>query len=41
LPGQLAIGLFAVTSGKAAFLVNRMTVFIGLAAFNINPLSAD
>jgi hypothetical protein len=41
LPGQLAFGLFAVASGKAAFLVNRMPALIGLAAFNINPLSAD
>jgi hypothetical protein len=41
LPGQLAFGFFAVASGKAAFLVNRTPVFIGPAAFNINPLSAD
>ena len=41
LPGQLAFGFVAVASGKAAFLVNRMPLFIGLAAFNVNPLPAD
>ena len=41
LPGQVAFGFLAVTSGKAAFLVNRMSVFIGLAAFSVNPLPAD
>jgi hypothetical protein len=30
-----------VASGKAAFLVNSMPVFIGLVAFNVNPLAAD
>ena len=30
LPSQVAFGFLAVTSGKAAFLVNRMSVFIGL-----------
>jgi hypothetical protein len=41
LPGQVAFGFLAVTSGKAAFLVNRVSVFIGLAAFSVNPLPAD
>jgi hypothetical protein len=41
LPRQLAFGFFAVASGKAAFLVNRMPFFIGLSAFNVNPLPAD
>jgi hypothetical protein len=41
LPCQLAFGFLAVASGEAAFLVNRMSVFIGLAAFNVNPLPAD
>jgi hypothetical protein len=40
LPDQLAFG-FRVAAGKAAFLVNRMSVFIGLAAFSVNPLPAD
>ena len=41
LPGQLAFGFSALASGKAAFLVNSMPVFIGLVAFNVNPLPAD
>jgi hypothetical protein len=41
LPGQVAFGFLAVISGKAAFLVNRMSVFIGLAAFSVNALPAD
>jgi hypothetical protein len=41
LPSQLASGFFAVASGRAAFLVNRMPLFIGLSAFNVNPLPAD
>jgi hypothetical protein len=41
LPGQVAFGFLAVTSEKAAFLVNRVSVFIGLAAFSVNPLPAD
>jgi hypothetical protein len=41
LPGELAFGFLIVTLGKAAFLVNRISVFIGLAAFNVNPLPAD
>jgi len=39
--GQLAFGFSDVASGKAAFLVNNMPGFIGLVAFNVNPLPAD
>ena len=41
LPGQRAFGFSALASGKAAFLVNSIPLFIGLVAFNINPLTAD
>ena len=41
LPGQLAFGFSVLASGKAAFLVNSMPLFIGLVAFNVNPLPAD
>jgi hypothetical protein len=37
MPGQPAFWFFAAALGKAS-LVKRMPVFIGLAAFNINPL---
>jgi len=37
----MTFGFFAVASGKAAFLVNRVPVFIGLAAVNVNPLPAN
>jgi hypothetical protein len=39
--GSTGLRFRAVDSGNVAFLVNSLPIFVGLAAFDVNPLPAD